>query len=107
MKTLKIVIAFFFGMSSICSQHNISGKIIDENNEPLSYANIILYQVSDLENPKGAISDDKGIFFFENILKGKYSIEVSMLGFKTYSLKEFDLVGDKTFNIILKEETQH
>ena len=106
MKTLKIVIAFFFGMSSICSQHNISGKIIDENNEPLSYANIILYQVSDLENPKGAISDDKGIFFFENILKGKYSIEVSMLGFKTYSLKEFDLVGDKTFNIILKEETQ-
>ena len=106
MKTLKIVIAFFFGISSICSQHNISGKIIDENNEPLSYANIILYQVSDLENPKGAISDDKGIFLIENILKGKYSIEVSMLGFKTYSLKEFDLVGDKTFNIILKEETQ-
>ena len=106
MKGLKIAIVFFFGISSIFSQHKINGKIIDENNEPLSYANIILYQVSNLENPKGTISDDKGMFVIENILKGKYTIEVSMLGFKTYSIKEFDLAGDKTFNIILKEETQ-
>lgn len=106
MKGLKIAIVFFFGISSIFSQHKINGKIIDENNEPLSYANIILYQVSNSENPKGTISDDKGMFVIENILKGKYTIEVSMLGFKTYSIKEFDLAGDKTFNIILKEETQ-
>jgi len=106
MKGLKIAIAFFFGISSICSQHKINGKIIDENNEPLSYANIILHQVSNSENPKGTISDDKGMFTIENIFKGKYTIEVSMLGFKTYSIKEFELVGDKTFNIILKEETQ-
>ena len=106
MKGLKIAIVFFFGISSIFSQHKINGKIIDENNEPLSYANIILYQVSNSENPKGTISDDKGIFVIENILKGKYTIEISMLGFKTYSIKEFDLAGDKTFNIILKEETQ-
>ena len=69
MKGLKIAIAFFFGISSICSQHKINGKIIDENNEPLSYANIILHQVSNSENPKGTISDDKGMFTIENILK--------------------------------------
>ncbi|MDA8893411.1 carboxypeptidase-like regulatory domain-containing protein, partial [Flavobacteriaceae bacterium] len=106
MKGLKIAIAFFFGISSICSQHKINGKIIDENNEPLSYANIILHQVSKSENPKGTISDDKGMFTIENIFKGKYTIEVSMLGFKTYNIKEFELVGDKTFNIILKEERE-
>ena len=82
MKGLKIAIVFFFGISSIFSQHKINGKIIDENNEPLSYANIILYQVSNSENPKGTISDDKGMFVIENIFKGKYTIEVSMLGFK-------------------------
>ena len=32
MKGLKIAIALFFGISSICSQHKINGKIIDENN---------------------------------------------------------------------------
>ena len=106
MKVLKIAIVFFLGISSLYSQHKINGKIIDENKMPLAFANIILYQVTDSKNPKGSVSNETGAFLIDGILSGKYRIEVSMLGFKTHTINEFDLVDNKTFNITLKEETQ-
>ena len=39
MKGLKIAIALFFGISSICSQHKINGKIIDESKDTLKLIN--------------------------------------------------------------------
>jgi len=96
----------FFGILAALSQHSISGKIIDTQKLALPYANIILYQIVEESNPKGTVSDDNGNFIFENVISGKYRIEVSMLGFKTQNIKEFQLAKSKNFTIKLKEETQ-
>ncbi|MCG1035382.1 outer membrane beta-barrel protein [Polaribacter sargassicola] len=106
MKVLKITILFFFGILSTFSQHKISGKIVDEQNQPLPFANIILLKTGEKENPKGVVSDDEGIYTLENISTGKYKLEISMLGFETQIIKEFDLNSNKVFNITLKEESQ-
>ena len=55
----------FFGILTTFSQHSISGKIVDEQNQPLPFANIILYKIGNEANPKGAISDDKGEYQFK------------------------------------------
>lgn len=91
---------------SFFAQHSISGKIVDDNNLPLPFANIILVQVGKESTPTGAVSNEDGTFKIENISTGKYKIEVSMLGFKSYKVDEFELSSDKNFNITLKEETQ-
>ena len=91
---------------SVFSQHTISGKIVDDQNETLPFANILLLKIGEEGNPKGTVSDENGNYSFEKIASGKYKIEISMLGFKTYKIPEFDLNADKTFNITLKEETQ-
>jgi hypothetical protein len=107
MKTLTTTIfILFFGILATFSQHTISGKIIDEQNQPLPFANVILYKIGEEANPKGTVSDDQGNYTLENVVSGKYKIEISMLGFETHKIKEFELSSNKTFNITLKEESQ-
>ncbi|WP_298781349.1 outer membrane beta-barrel protein [uncultured Polaribacter sp.] len=96
----------FFGILTTFSQHSISGKIIDNQNQPLPFTNIILYKIGNEANPKGTISNDDGEYKIENISSGKYKIEFSMLGFETQKIKEFELNSNKKFNITLKEESQ-
>ncbi|WP_144896178.1 outer membrane beta-barrel protein [Lutibacter sp. Hel_I_33_5] len=95
-----------FGILSSFSQNKISGKVVDEQNQPLPFANVILYEIGSKKTPKGTVSDDDGNYFIENIANGTYKIEVSMLGFKTEKIKEFKLSANKTVNIVLKEESQ-
>jgi len=107
MKTnLTIILLVFLGIFSMKSQHTISGKIVDTENNALSYANIVLYKIGDNGNPKGVVSDDQGNYRFENLEKGNYKLEISMLGFETKKVEEFQLNSNKTFNVTLKEESQ-
>jgi len=85
-------------MTAAFSQHSISGKIIDNQSQPLPYTNVILYKVGNEANPKGTVSDDNGNYSFKNIAKGNYKISVSTLGFKTEKVKEFQFSSNKTLN---------
>lgn len=106
MKTnLTVLFLLFLGVFAMNSQHTISGKITDTDNQPLAYANIILYKIGD-KAPKGTVSDDQGYYRFENLENGSYKLEISMLGFETKKIKEFQLNANKVFNVKLKEESQ-
>jgi outer membrane receptor protein involved in Fe transport len=100
--TLLLVLGISFGFA----QNSIKGKIIDSQNQPLPYANVILYKIGNETTPKGTVSDDNGDYSFKNIVKGNYKISVSTLGFKTEKAKKFQLSSNKTFNFTLKEESQ-
>ena len=107
MKTnLILTFTFLFGILSIQAQHSIKGKITDAQNEPLAYANIVLFDIDNGSSPKGAVSDENGNYILENIASGNYQIEISMLGFETKKIEKFKLDANKTFNAVLKEESQ-
>ncbi|MHB0754747.1 TonB-dependent receptor [Polaribacter sp. M15] len=106
MKTKITTLFIILCTLSIFAQHNINGKIVDAQNTPLPFANIVLQKIDAEAKPKGTVSDENGTFFFDKIASGKYKIEISMLGFKTYKISELDLNTNKTFNITLQEETQ-
>lgn len=65
----------------------VSGKIIDANlKEPLAYVNVVLKNSNTTnEFVAGVITNDEGVFTLENVSSGNYLIEVSFIGFKTYS----------------------
>ena len=101
-----LLLIFFINILTINAQHSISGKIIDTENNPLPFANVVLYKIGNKANPKGTVSTDTGFYEIKNIDLGKYQLEISMLGFQTQKIKEIDLSSDKTFNFTLKEESQ-
>jgi iron complex outermembrane recepter protein len=61
-------------------QFSISGKILDENNQPLVSATVLI------ENTfAGTYSDQKGEFVLKNLKNGEYTIKVSFIGYETQS----------------------
>ncbi|WP_243471752.1 outer membrane beta-barrel family protein [Winogradskyella sp. MH6] len=65
----------------------VSGKIIDANlKDPLAYVNVVLKGTNTNNNiVAGVITDDEGIFTLENISSANYTIEVSFIGYKSYT----------------------
>lgn len=106
MKSIIIFCILLTTLNTLQAQFSISGKITDEQQQPLSFANIVLHHSDNTQSPKGVISNEEGIFVFENIDKGNYYIEISMLSFVTHKTEKFLLVKNKTFNFTLKEESQ-
>jgi len=94
------------GLLSVTAQHKICGQITDNTQTPLPFAYIILYEKGSEDLPRGVISDDKGIYSFEQIANGIYHIEVSMLGFKVSRSDTFTLLTNAMFNFTLEEDTQ-
>ncbi|WP_299835119.1 outer membrane beta-barrel protein [uncultured Tenacibaculum sp.] len=107
MKLYKQLLFFLFiGLYNLSAQFSINGKITDKQNQSLPFANVILLNNEKGSLPKGVVSDDNGNYSFQNIAKGTYRIEISMLGFKTKTLKAFELNSNKTFDFTLEEENE-
>ena len=99
-------VLFFLGLFSATAQHSIRGKIADNSGNSIPFANVILQEKGSEINFKGVISDDEGAYVFENILKGIYEIEISVLGFESKKSEEFELSSNLVFNFSLEEEVQ-
>lgn len=66
------------------AQHRLSGRIIDERNQPVAYANILILQPADSSLLKGAITAEDGRFTIPDVEAGDYLLRVSMVGFREY-----------------------
>lgn len=103
-KSLSYFLIFFSAMLTF--SQNISGRVTDENNQPLEYVNVVLHNARSKAVVTGAISNEKGAYNFDDLLKGKYYVVVSTLGFETKKSETFELLDTKIMDFVLKEETQ-
>ncbi len=94
------------GILSGKAQNTITGTIKETNERVLEFANVVLYNSDAKDVVKGVISNEEGRYFFEDVASGTYYIEVSTLGFKTTTSEVFELLGNKTLDFTLEEETQ-
>ena len=106
MKNIIVSVLLIFVFSPSIAQYTISGKVTDNSKIPLPFANITLHQIGNEELLKGVVSDDQGNYLFEDIEKGIYEIEVSVLGFESEKTEVFELNENKTFTFVLEEEVQ-
>ena len=106
MKKIIVSVLLIFVFSPSIAQYTISGKVTDNSKIPLPFANITLHQIKNEELLKGVVSDDQGNYLFEDIEKGTYEIEVSVLGFESEKTEVFELNENKTFTFVLEEEVQ-
>lgn len=61
----------------------LTGIVIDKKNNPIPYANVVLYELPDTTYINGTITDGKGIFQFNTLLSSKMLLKISSLGYKT------------------------
>jgi len=105
-QTSYTLLLFLLVLSSVLAQNSISGKILDTLNNPIPFANVVLYQAENNELITGVISNDEGVYVFENIENGSYHLEVSVLGFELKKIDPFDSTKNTVLDIFLEEEAQ-
>ena len=80
------------------AQTTISGSVTDQNNQPLTGANVIVDGTSN-----GAVTDFDGMYSIKVDTDESVSLTASMVGFKTIS-QSVDSAG--TVNFVLEDEVR-
>ncbi len=89
-----LAILFYMFCSGYCkAQYIISGKVVNEANEPVANANALLLRGKDSVLVKGMITSTSGNYVFENIPAGNYLITSTFSGYKQVYTKSFQLRG--------------
>lgn len=104
-KNKLLAISLLFSSFAFSQTAPISGKVTDQNNEPLTGAVTELRNVKDSTLAKVTIVDANGNFNFESAKAGNYYLKVSLLGFNPHfsSAFEFDGTSAKQFPVIKME----
>lgn len=86
--------------------YSIEGRVLNADNQPLSYVNVVLTSAESPQGLTGTTTDENGVFKLENIPEGTYGLTISMIGYASVnrgiSLPEQHILG----SIILKEEAE-
>ena len=94
MKKITIFLFLFVSILTNAQTFTLNGKVVNEKKEPLPGATILVK-----EENKGTSTDFDGKFRV-NFPKGKYTIQVSFIGYKTVS-KEISLTKNDAIEFIL------
>ena len=65
------------------SEHRLIGKLIDEQGQPVPFANIVLYHPADSAMFGGGVSNEAGDFVIPCAAAGRVRARISSIGFKT------------------------
>lgn len=88
---------FFICTLGVMAQVKISGKIVDaQTDKALEFVNVALY-LNDSTYLSGRMTDDSGVFEFENVAFGNYNICATFLGYNETKTQRYFI--DKNTNI--------
>ncbi|NNK87038.1 MAG: glucosamine-6-phosphate deaminase, partial [Flavobacteriaceae bacterium] len=71
-----------FSPLALAQTFTIEGRVIDEENRGVAYANVILLSTDDESIISGTTTDDEGAYTIESVSLGTYIIRVSFIGYK-------------------------
>lgn len=88
------------------AQSTITGNVLDEAKQPLSFTNVVLYENESNTPLKAVIVSANGTYTLKNIKNGSYSVEASIFGYKTQRSIVLNIDSSKnvTFDFVMKED---
>ena len=87
------LLVLFITGTALAQSGSISGKIVDNTQQSLTGATVMLLRLPDSVNVGGHAADVNGSYLFNKIAAGKYVIKAAMLGFTTIYTKPIDFKG--------------
>ncbi|WP_151999245.1 MULTISPECIES: outer membrane beta-barrel protein [unclassified Imperialibacter] len=95
-KMIATAVALHISVTAFCQ---LSGKLIDANEEGIPFANVLLLHTADSSLIKGAVSDESGKFNVGGIPRGQYFLRFSAVGFKTLETQPIDIGNREALNL--------
>lgn len=95
MKKLIIFSLLVFYATYSHAQCSVRSKVEDtQTGESMPFVNVAVYNRSSSKFVKGAITDEKGLFYIDNLPYGDYTVKLTYIGYTTLE-KEFSVTKDK------------
>jgi ferric enterobactin receptor len=92
----------FFSLSLFAQKHSLKATLIDSStNKPVEFATYVLFLEDKPKPLQSGLANDQGKISVENIEKGKYRLEIVMIGFSPKSIKNIDIQKDINLEKIL------
>ena len=82
-----LLVTFFLSAFSLQAQNaetGVKGRIVDENNDPVAFANVTLFNATDSTLAKAGYSEEDGSFLLTHITPGDYFLNISFVGYDLY-----------------------
>lgn len=105
---MKTIISILFLMLSSISfaQITIKAQVVDQDQKPISFANVVMLDAKTKSIYKGEITDENGTFTITNIAPGTYNLRVTFMGYKDYT-QTIELTSSRTLEkIVLLEDAE-
>jgi len=80
-----LLLLLLFPLALFSQEATIEGQVVDSNNQPISFVNVLLFEKADSQALSGAVTDELGNFIINNLKEQDYYVEFSMIGFSTVS----------------------
>ncbi len=80
----RIILVFLITPYFLIGQSIFSGKVIDENKNPIPFCNVLLVSPIGNENFNGGTTDENGYFEIETDYLGSIKLKISSIGFQEY-----------------------
>ncbi len=102
-----LTILFFLVISSISPllaqnpETGFGGMVIDENRQPVSFATLAIFNLTDSSMVKAGYTQEDGSFLLTHLAAGTYFLNISFVGYDTYVKSPIEI----TSNTITKLET--
>lgn len=99
-----LLLLIYTGTISAQGSYMVFGKVFDESHNPIEFASVVLLDKATNKQVDGTTTKADGSFYFIKAKSGKYTIEVSIIGYEKYTY-DFTIENNIKFNdIILKED---
>ncbi len=82
--SLLLLVTSVMTLAAQSAETGLRGKIVDENQEPVAFASVVLLQTSDSSMVKAGYSEEDGSFLFADLPAGTYYVSISLVGYDTY-----------------------
>ncbi|MCU0471429.1 MAG: outer membrane beta-barrel protein [Arcicella sp.] len=106
MKNLFTYLLLLFSGAAVAQTQPIAGRVIDDKQQAVSFANVLLLNTKDSSFVKGNVADVDGNFTIEQVTANTYLLSVTAVGFQKYYQKVTISETNKTFNISLVADNQ-
>ncbi|MFK7813581.1 MAG: outer membrane beta-barrel family protein [Maribacter sp.] len=100
------IFAFFCIFTNLSAQeYKVTGSVLDQDKNPIVFANVLLLKITDSTIVNGTSTDDKGVFAFNSVSKGTYLLKASYI--ENFSeLKSIDISSDFDAEVLIIVESQ-
>jgi iron complex outermembrane receptor protein len=99
-KIFTILLLIMMGLGAFAQTVNpsagISGKLLNEQGNAMDYATVSLLKATDSTVVKGTLTNDAGLYHFDNINPGDYIIKATSVGYTKAASAAFSLPAGQT-----------